>query len=202
MGRRKPKQVNVVKHANLGVEVPIMLDFDSMVFSAEYAGRRFSGKDGKMLAAEVYAAIVQAAELQWTPIIEVEDLRPFAVGSSDDMVGFALRRLYVAQAGDGSWRKVQWTTDPESRTRMCDRFYVDDFSLDDLPLQSGRRHSGDKYYLPYSDAAWTSLEVLQENIRQLAAILRTMLTTQAGLERLTSGGPLLALPEGSEGSET
>lgn len=195
MGRRKPKQVNAVKHVALGVEVPIMLDFDTMQFSAEYAGRRFSGKDGKALASEVYTAIVQAAALQWTPIIEVEDLRPFG-GSTEDMVGFSMRRCYIAQAGDGSWRTVQWQIEPERRTLMCDRFYVGDFSLDDLPLHSGRSHSGDKYYLPYSDAAWARLEVLQENIRQLSAILRTMLTTQAGLERLTNGGPLLALPEG------
>lgn len=193
----KPRKVGEVKHKGSGVEVPIFLDRNELDFFADFGGQTLRDGNAKSLQRRVWMAIDAAIRLDWQPVIEVREMRPFAT-PSHGFVGFEAGRFLWTRRHNGTLARVEWrnkdVTDKYAyaktmthRAKMVEEF--------DPPYRdcAGRAVV---IYLPYTDELWNGLQELERAILILKARLTDLLMTEEGRARLAEVGQamLKALP--------
>lgn len=205
----KPMKVGEVHHPNLHIRVDVMLDRNSNTFFVEYAGQKISDKTAEGCSHAAYKFIETNATLKFQQIIVVNRLQPFCRDGAA-FVGMEFDRHEVAHCdysapgwGKGSWVERPWT--PKGGTPNTDftmlRHYGGatpqepdkiDFNLE--------TNSARQAVMPYSEEAWTALEILEQNIRRATKQLDELMCSK-DLEiklKLISSGNILALPPKEE----
>jgi hypothetical protein len=193
------RKVDTIKHEKLGVEVPLRLDFGSMEFQAQYAGRTFTDKDGGVVTQQVLDHIEKENAITWTPVIEVEDTSHRMERAGDRSgstrhvaVAFRIRRFHLGKATSGRILQAQWDIPKQNLYNAAEDIYIrpqhaDDRGKAEMPifakdlslpwreLPDRWRQRPTRTFLDYTEELWAGLngiaDIIEKERQQLATLV-------------------------------
>jgi hypothetical protein len=215
MAGKKDKQVGTIDHKS-GVTVPLMFNPNergehALTFNASFSDQKWIGRSAEDVKQQVRAYLDSCAKLDWVPVVEVGELHPFACNYPDHFVGIELERYYLAASaekhndGQAMLRKLRWEEFDEphafgdddkdvsmdmrriKRSREYHLFHADDVKAK-LPVTEGRRDENKIYVIAYREETWAALKSVQDGIGRLKKMLRGLISTDAGHQKLLEVG--------------
>jgi hypothetical protein len=203
----KPQQVGEVKHRNLPIVIPIMLDRNSLEFFFEVAGEKTkceSADEAKIKAREKLESL---ATVEWESVIAIDHTESdgfyFPNGNADrhqpTRTGLKLSfERFERGRFEGRWR--------------LKRRYIDDASEYELAQRKTDANAGCGYYqdhsdviIPYSDSSWRALHAIVAGVHalndKLAALLDEKADVVALLAKLGDGGAARLLSAASTAAQ-
>jgi hypothetical protein len=205
------KKVGVIKHERSGIEVPLRLNTETMLFEAvwerpsetegfpeRHAER---GKDGEDVRDAMLKFIESHMTMTWEPVIDVVPLHENAQGEqvrATAACALSLTRFWLGRPLIGDLQQARWDTDEEHRRERSGKFYVPvdlnhivrsaDFKF---PYRAKRRLGIEHIYLAYTEELWTGLKLIEQRINEARAMLEAMLGTNEALDRVAEIGAQL-----------
>lgn len=211
----KPQQVDEVRHARLGVAVPVMLDRNTLDFFVVVNGAEYRAPTAEQIKGDAYWLIDEGGVVVWHPVIEVAVRGDDGSGYDTPRAGLDLTadRFYLGRTADGQSLRVSWEHgEREPGERMARARALTVWSYPDagaghlvdfatLPALRRERvfgHLGSAerttYYLAYTDALWAALGAIAQRIHDTRALLAQLLGTDEGRAHVqTLGAALLPL---------
>ncbi len=181
----------------LNLRLPLLYNARTAEFCLVFAGNTYRNTKQQALEEEVRAALRTGMHLEWQPIIEVRPAHAFGMGNAK-LFGFSLERKYVAQVPHGlGFRQVHWTANDRLATSTQLHWEAErDGAL--VPPCTQHTSGVPRLFLPYTDALWERLSLLQQQLEQLHRRFFEVMVTPTGSADLAAGKPLnfvLALEE-------
>jgi hypothetical protein len=207
-------KIETVTEPRSGVSVPITLDKKRMEFTAKFADFSITDKDGEKVRDAVLRAIRERAELQWTAVIEAHQTRNYgSIGTGygslpleqNEEMGLRIERFYVARKFDGDWVRAEWHTPDGERMHKAKHWHGRSYMTEikytmhesETDLRYNNKLKGE-YLMPYDDALWTGLEEVLRKMKMIRELVKGLLSSEEGVQRLIavgSGTPLLGAGE-------
>ena len=204
MRQKKNQKVEEIEHAS-GVVVDLMLNPNNLTFTAQVVeGVTFTEKSAQEVRVKVRQYLDNLTKLEWIPVIEVHEQKPFHV-SDHAFIGITVDRCYLGRDASGAWRELKWDayvtyfgrlqTDL-SRVQCSQSRYGLTGELV-LPRLNDSQSDAEHVMIAYTEASWVALNQIREGIAALKTRLRETLASDAGLKRLEAVGAsmLRLLPE-------
>jgi hypothetical protein len=191
------------------ISVPVTVDRDSKRFKASFAGQTYEDADGKALEGIVLAAIKEALQVAWFPIIQVIPVSSntnYGDPRDETILGFDIDRKWVALFPDGTYKEVSWHAQGDKEQYRLQWSKPFDWKQEKLGVFEppcifhgyGGRNT---YYHPYTEQLWDRLQLLQEKIKELRSQVLELLGTPDGLNFLMTSAFPLALSGPAEESK-
>jgi hypothetical protein len=194
----KPQHIEDYRFDRLGVRVSLCFDKNRADFCFVLGGTTFRKPSIEELRRLAHDQILATHDLQWQPIITVNQLKPFAC-QERSFVGFTLDRSWIAKKANDDWVEHRWEEELEEGDPIPDQekarkdwiseahyFAGRDFTLH--VLSADWQHDENRYHLPYTDNVWANLLRIVDQIEVLRDRLNALLTTPEGLARLEAPG--------------
>jgi hypothetical protein len=203
---KKLQQVGEITHSS-GHIVPLMFNPNNpnkcaggLGFSAEIGDHKIGAATAEEVTLMVREYLDQNSRLEWVPVIEVAEIRPFMGGVDERFIGLDIDRFYLAIGGQ-KVRILRWDEyeNPRSSVGSIDQrrindsseyryksFVSDGFNLSEFPKVVGGHNHEVRSLIRYTDQTWATLERLQQGIEELRKRLIELVTTPAGVAALES----------------
>ena len=187
----KPYKVDRVWHHAKGVSVDIMLDRDTCEFFGIVGGKRFAFKTAAECKREIRKMLQGYEGLKWRKFIEIEmtsvedsceNYSDFNLETPSFNADFQVRRFEGAKSVDNTW---------------IQRPFKEDFDHQDAAIKRWpRRKVSGMTFLPYSEAAWKTLNEIIVRLGDLIARLEEFTKKKDFKNKLETGFvKLLMAPE-------
>lgn len=202
---KKDRQVGIIEHRS-GVSIPLMFNPNergefALTFNAAFSDMKWTGPSAQDVREQVRAYLDSCSKLDWVPVIEIKETHPFASNYPMTFVGIELQRYYLAVSaeklhdGRAVLRRLRWddydseaeagTTVDMRRIKDSQEYHL--FHCDNLKsaLPHRSKHSENEIFVvSYTDEVWAALQNIQDGIGRLKTMLRDLIGTDAGHEKL------------------
>jgi hypothetical protein len=209
---KKDRQVGTIEHDS-GVSIPLMFNPNdrgehALTFNAAFADKKWIGPSADDVRKQVRDYLDVCSKLDWAPVIEIKETHPFAADRPEHFVGIELARYYLAvsqetrQNGKNVLRRLSWDdfADPSfgqekgtsidmQRIKRSREFHL--FSCSDLKAalpHSEPHHDNHVFVIDHTEEMWAALQNIQDGIGRLKKMLRGLIGTSAGHEKLMAVG--------------
>lgn len=223
-GKPLGRLLETIQVKNYG-DVDIRIHVPSGSFHAELLGEHLNRGTKGELVADIVKLVGQRAKLEWIPVIEVDKLQAvdhprYSVNPERGSVVLEIERYWVAKTAGGKherqwlqsdWENAEWrdpadkahVTAPQDMRLTRASESRNDYSQLDRYKPTSYFYSGafdERIYLTYTDPMWEALLDLIARMHTLNGMIRDLVITNTGRDRLIRGATLmLAAPE--QGSE-
>lgn len=122
------RKVDTIRHRELGVEVALRLNFETMEFHAEYGGKRFVDKDGDKVRDQVLAHVEKESAVTWELVIRVRNVsdRVSRAREGENLrvagVAFEYRRFWLGRIASGRMVQVEYDVADSRRLELSKDF--------------------------------------------------------------------------------
>ena len=192
MSKNRMRRVGWFEDNALNLRLPLCYHPGSGEFSLVFAGTVYCARDQKVLEEQVRAAISDSMHLTWIPTIEVRSV--ISSLAHAPQFGFSANRIYVCQLPHGlGFKQVGWAVwEHEQLTASTQLRWESERDGPFTPPCVMRGPGVPRLFLPYSDALWTRLETIQQQVGELQRRFFARLATREGIERLIAPDVSLA----------
>jgi hypothetical protein len=179
-------RVGNVEYPAAKIKLPITFTETRGRFACTYAGTTYEHTDINALRAAVLAAIKDANQVTWTPVITLSySTAPGQYTTTYAYLSLARERIYIGYLPTAGYKQVHWTATEEKRLEVSKTLshWEKDKTLT-LPAHHASFDGKAYIYLAYSEELWNALEEIQQYIQIATKKLTTHLQTEAGIALL------------------